>query len=182
MDSELPGWGTEARLAGLTDGLELIATRRLGCAEDGRDAAQETLVRVLERQRSGWRTTDDEMARVAYGILRHVIADIHRLRAREVPGIDHLEESSPDPLETLVRDDERRKVHAALCMLSDSERTLLGRCYVKGERIVEIAAALGEPADRIRKRKSRALERLAARLNGLQASQPRHPPAEAAAS
>jgi DNA-directed RNA polymerase specialized sigma24 family protein len=37
---------------------------------------------------------------------------------------------------------------------------------VDGERVSAIAARLGEPAERVRKRKSRALERLRQELGG----------------
>lgn len=178
MDEHRPTLNLEESLAALAHGLELIATRRLGSSEDGRDAAQETLVRVLERARAataagagagaGGRARpfadQDELARVAYGILRHVIADMHRMRAREVSALDDLQAGGPCPLERLVTDDERTAVHSALARLPDGDRALLERCYVHGERLVSIAEALGEPPSRIRKRKSRALERLATLL------------------
>jgi RNA polymerase sigma factor (sigma-70 family) len=151
----------ENRLAALGDGLELIAARRLGSLDDGRDAAQETLVRLLARVRSGAVHGEDELLRLSYGILRHVIADILRLRAREVTAIDDLQSGGPGALDCIVREDERSVVSAALLRLSESDRLLLTRCFVEGERITTIAAALGEPAARVRKRKSRALERLA---------------------
>lgn len=166
---ELPVLQLEVRLAGLSNGLELIASRRLGCRHDGRDAAQETLVRVLERVRAGSVDGEDELARVAYGILRHVIADMHRLRVREVSALDDLRAGGPGPLDCVVRDDERMAVHAALARLPESDRTLLNRCYLEGERIGAIAAALGEPPERVRKRKSRALQRLANLLPAVRA-------------
>lgn len=166
MNEHAPSHDLESSLAGLAHGMELIATRRLGCRADGSDAAQETLVRVLERIRAGAIADRDELARVAYGILRHVIADIHRLRAREVSAIDDLQSNGPCPLDRMVIDDERSAVHSALGQLSEADRALLERCFVNGERVVAIAAALGEPPERVRKRKSRALERLATLLPG----------------
>lgn len=172
MNEHGPTLDLEESLAALAHGLELIATRRLGSSEDGRDAAQETLVRVLERVRGGGAAgtrarpfaDQDELARVAYGILRHVIADMHRIRAREVSAVDDLLAGGNCPLDRLVTDDERAAVHSALERLPDGDRALLERCYVHGERLVTIAEALGEPPARIRKRKSRALERLATLL------------------
>ena len=41
-----------------------------------------------------------------------------------------------------------------------ADRDLLGLCYFEGLTAVEIADRLGEPPERIRKRKSRAVERL----------------------
>jgi DNA-directed RNA polymerase specialized sigma24 family protein len=48
----------------------------------------------------------------------------------------------------------------ALASLPAVDRELLECCFVQGERVAAIAARTGEPADRIRKRKSRALERM----------------------
>lgn len=153
-----------AKIAQLADGLEIVATRRLGNRDDARDAAQETIARLLERVHAGAIGSDDEIVPVAWGIARHVIADMLRGRARGEAVLCDVASDSPGPLDQLVSADEVSAVRSALSRLSDDDRALLHRCFVLGERIGRIAEDLGEPAERLRKRKSRALQRLAALL------------------
>jgi RNA polymerase sigma factor (sigma-70 family) len=149
---------------GLTDGLEIVATRRLGNAEEARDAAQETIARLLERVNAGLVASEAELAPIAWGIARHVIADMLRERSRVAELPAELPGPGKGPLDALVSADEAARVRRALARLVPGDRALLCRCFVDGERIGAIAEALGEPAERVRKRKSRALQRLAALL------------------
>jgi RNA polymerase sigma factor (sigma-70 family) len=151
-------------LAGIGEGVEIVAARRLGCLEDARDAAQETVARLLERVRAGAVKTAAELAPIAYGIARHVIADVLRARAHTHAELAEHPAHQPDALDVLVQDEERAGVADALERLTPRDRDLLRRCFVDGERVERISAQLGEPAERIRKRKSRALQRLAAIL------------------
>lgn len=153
-----------ALIAELVDGIEIVATRRLGDREEAREAAQETILRLLDRLAAGAITSEEEIIPVAWGIARHVIADMLRLRGREAVLADDVPARFANPLDCLVTADEVARVHAALNQLAPSDRTLLHRCFVDGERIGAIAVALGEPAERLRKRKSRALQRLASLL------------------
>lgn len=149
--------------ASFTTGLELIAFRALGDREDARDAAQETLARALDAVRQGRVPTGVPLAAFVHGIGRHVITDVLRRRMRErgtAPAAELLAAPDPSPLDRLIDAEERERVHGALRQLSPADRDLLQRCFVHGERVVDIAGRLGEPAERVRKRKSRALERL----------------------
>lgn len=154
----------ETRIAELAAGLEIVAVRRLGDRDDARDAAQETIARLLERVRSGKLTCESELVPVAWGIARHVIIDMLRERGRGAVGLTDLECNTPGPLDRLATEDDVRLVRSALSQLQPSDRSLLTRCFVDGEKIGQVAAALGEPAERLRKRKSRALQRLASAL------------------
>lgn len=154
----------DLRIAEVTSGLEIVAIRRLGNRDDALDAVQETVARLLDRVRAGLIATEAEVAPVAWGIARHVIADMLRERARPGGEVADLASPRPGPLDELVTLDEVRRVRSALAHLSAPERALLHRCFVDGERIGHIAQALGEPAERLRKRKSRALQRLATLL------------------
>ncbi len=155
----------DARIAEIRDGLEIVAVRRLGNRDDARDAVQETVARLLARVREGAIATEGELAPIAWGIARHVIADVLRERARPLADVADVESRTRGPLDQLISDDETRRVRRALERLSPDDRLLLHRCFVDGEKIGRIADALGEPAERVRKRKSRALQRLAALLN-----------------
>jgi RNA polymerase sigma-70 factor (ECF subfamily) len=147
-------------------GLLIMAVRGLGNAEDAQDAVRETMARALEALRGNRIPVGVPIQAFVYGIARHVIADRHRHRVRERRSAGDLGALvAPDPsLDTLVRAEERDAVTSALATLPATDRELLERCFVRGERVATIAAGLGEPADRIRKRKSRALERLRERL------------------
>ena len=90
------------------------------------------------------------------------LADILRQRIREgrTRPSDDLPSGAPSPLDHLVRKEEVDRVRSALGRLPDRDRSLLRRFFVEGERLIDIARLQGEPAERIRKRKSRALARL----------------------
>jgi RNA polymerase sigma-70 factor (ECF subfamily) len=96
------------------------------------------------------------------GIARHVIADALRHRRRVVPlSADAVKAAEiPDTLERLVSEAEREGVRRGLARLSDTDRNVLHLSYFEGLSPAEIASRTGEPATRVRKRKSRALERL----------------------
>ena len=154
----------QSRIIELSAGLEIVAVRRLGNRDDARDAVQETIARLLERLTAGNFRSEDEIVPVAWGIARHVIADILRERARSPELLLEARSVSPGPLDQLVTADDVRVVREALGQLAPADRSLLHRCFVDGEKIGAVAAALGEPAERVRKRKSRALQRLASAL------------------
>lgn len=154
----------EARIADLAAGLEIVAVRRLRNRDDARDAAQETITRLLERVRSGRLTCEAELAPIAWGIARHVITDMLRERGRRAVAFTDLRSDAPGPLDQLATEEDVRLVRSALNQLPPADQSLLRRCFVDGEKIGKIAAALGEPAERLRKRKSRALQRLAGAL------------------
>ncbi len=151
----------DSRIADIADGLEIVAIRRLGDRDDASDAVQETLARLLDRVQSGAIATDGELAPVAWGIARHVITDMLRERQRKHAVPDDVTCSRPGPLDALVSADDAAAVRRALQRLSADDQALLRRCFEHGERIGAIAAELGEPPERLRKRKSRALQRLA---------------------
>ena len=154
----------ESRIAELAEGLEIVALRRLGNRDDARDATQETIVRLMERLSAGNLGSEAEIGPLAWGIARHVIADMLRARGRNPDVLVDAVSGTPGPLDQLVTADEVRVVRSALNRLARGDQDLLHRCFVNGEKIGAVAAALGEPAERLRKRKSRALQRLAAAL------------------
>jgi RNA polymerase sigma-70 factor (ECF subfamily) len=154
----------------LAAGLEIVAVRALGNRDDARDAVQETLARALEAVRGGRIPPSVPLEHFVHGIAKHVIADVLRRRHRE-----RAHDADPDlvvhpaasSLEALVRAEDRERVRRALAQLPAADRELLRRCFVDGDRLVDIAQSLGEPPERVRKRKSRALERMRVLLGGL---------------
>ncbi|UCC71647.1 MAG: sigma-70 family RNA polymerase sigma factor [Gemmatimonadota bacterium] len=145
-------------------GLQIMALRALGDLEAAEEAVQETLVRALEALRNGRPRDPEKLGAFVRGIARHVIADARHARQRSAPLEAVLESecgtSLDDPLAALVSDEERDLVRRALTELSAGDRDILHLSFFEGLTPVEIAERLGEPALRIRKRKSRALRRL----------------------
>ena len=148
----------EARL--LAGGIRLIALRELQGEDAAREVVQETLARTIEALEAGRVRDRAHLAAFARGVAHHVIADVHRASSRLVP----LEEGHPSreasPLQSLAAEEERRAVHAALDSLPPHDRDLLRLCFFEGLSPAELALRLGEPGERVRKRKSRALRRL----------------------
>lgn len=143
--------------------LRMIAIRALSDEEDARDAVQETLARALEAVRTGAVPAGVPLSAFIHGIARHVIADTLRRRMRDRgadPEVDRLVAPAPSPLDQLIQREERTRVQRALARLPARDRDLLRRCFVDGQRLVDIATQLGESAESVRKRKSRALEQL----------------------
>jgi RNA polymerase sigma-70 factor (ECF subfamily) len=145
-------------------GLQIMALRALGDPDAAEEAVQETMVRALEALRDGRPSDPDKLGAFVRGIARHVIADTHRARQRSAPlqavPEGELGTSKDDPLTTLITAEERHRVRLALTRLSAGDRQILHLSFFEGLTPAAIAERLGEPALRVRKRKSRALARL----------------------
>jgi RNA polymerase sigma-70 factor (ECF subfamily) len=145
-------------------GLQIMALRALGDPEAAEEAVQETLVRAVQALREGRPSNPENLGAFVHGIARHVIADVHRARKRSAGPHEMLEAghatTADDPLTSLINTEERDRIRHALTQLSAGDRQILHLSFFEGLTPVEIAGRLGEPAPRIRKRKSRALSRL----------------------
>ena len=162
--------GLEDHLERLRAGLHLMAVHRLGSADAAEEAVQETLSRAVVALANGQPAEADRLVAFVTGIARHVIIDILRARGRllsldAVANHQH-QQAAPDALDGLVSAGERARVRVALDGLASTDRELLRLCYFEGLTPTEVAAQFGEPAERVRKRKSRALERLRAAFHG----------------
>jgi len=153
---------TEA-LKRLEKGLGIMALQSLGDLEAAEEAVQETLARTLAALRDGRLRDPAKLTAFVHGIARHVIADVYRSRSRTVhldPDTQPHPSGAAGPLDTLVSAEERQRLRFALNGLSESDREILRLSFEEALSSAEIARHLGEPAARIRKRKSRALDRL----------------------
>jgi RNA polymerase sigma-70 factor (ECF subfamily) len=146
----------------LRPGLELLALRAFGDRAAAEEIAQESLARAVAAAERGTLVRHGGVAAFVAGIARHVITDRLRSTAREAPlsTADAVPNGDTNPLDQLLAADEADRVRAALATLSAGDRELLRLSYYDGRAPAEIAAMTGEPSERIRKRKSRALERL----------------------
>ena len=139
-------------------GLWSYARRRLD-AEAADDAVAETMARAVAGiDRFAWRGGGFDAW--LYGILRHVVVDTHRARARRdghrPPGaVDGL-----GPLEHVLRTEEAGAIRAAFARLDDSDRELLELRVVAGLSAEEVGAVLSKRPGAVRMAQSRALERL----------------------
>lgn len=157
--------GAASAFERIRHGVRIMALKRLSDPAAAEEAAQETMVRLLE----AIERLDDappDLGAYARGIAAHVIADHHRSGPRQISlespqARERLRSpEGKDPLIALITDEQRRRLRDALSRLDDPDRELLRLCFFEGQTPREIAARNGEPAARIRKRKSRALERL----------------------
>ena len=152
--------------------LQVIALRALGDPEAAEEAAQETLTRAVEALRQGRPREGGEgehLGAFVRGIARHVIADMLRARQRTI-GLEAVTEAAGaapgDALSVLISAEEQDRVRRALTQLSAGDQAILHLSFFEGLTPAEIAERLDEPAPRIWKRKSRALERLRRALLG----------------
>lgn len=155
-----------AQLERVRQAARILALRALGDGDAAEEAAQETVVRLIETVRAGrWRREEGSLGAFACGIARHVITDALRRQGRVVPlpaEVADLAARDPDPLDQLVSDGEAARLREALAFLAPADHELLRLSYFEGLSSGEIALRLREPGPRIRKRKSRALDRLRA--------------------
>ncbi|MGQ0538042.1 MAG: RNA polymerase sigma factor [Gemmatimonadaceae bacterium] len=140
-------------------GLAILTLRHLNDADDARDATQEILARALAAIREGRVPPGVQLGAFVYGIARHVIADAIKRRTQAASRAV-LEPSAHSPLEALIEAEELLRLRRALARLEPAERALLTAHYVDGLQLVELAARSGEPPERLRKQKSRAIARL----------------------
>ncbi len=144
--------------------LEIMALRALGDMDSAQEAVQETLTRALGALRDGRIRERDKFAAFVHGIARNVISELQRDRQRFIElGTEPSSALVPDPpnaLDLLISEHEEERVQRALLELTQSDQEILSLSFFEGLTPAEIAERLGEPAERIRKRKSRALARL----------------------
>jgi RNA polymerase sigma-70 factor (ECF subfamily) len=133
--------------------------RMLANEEDARDAAQETMVKVLRnlhRYRSDWR-----FSTWVFGIARNTCIDEHRRRKRrratsEVEVVD----KGPSPYEIAERDHEAVRLHDALEQLPPMYREVLLLYHFEQLKYREISELLDLPLGTVMNRIFRARQRL----------------------
>lgn len=148
----------------LRSGLRIVALRSLGDPEAAEEAAQEALVRGLDALKNDRIENPEKLGAYFRGIVRHVIADRLRESKRTI-SLERLPEypaknPAGNTLERLITEEQRKAVARVIPKLSRQARECLYLSFVEGLPPREIAKKLGEPASRIRKRRSRALQKI----------------------
>ncbi len=148
----------------LRGGLRILCLRVLGNADAAEEAVQETLARAVDALRDSRLADQTKLAAYVTGIARHVCSHVQRDEKRTVsldapaavPGLA----TAHDPLDALIAEAERTRLTTAFGALPAKDQRLLRLCYYEDRSPSEVADLLGEPPERVRKRKSRALDRL----------------------
>jgi RNA polymerase sigma-70 factor (ECF subfamily) len=140
------------------------ASRRLATADDARDAVSEALTRAVAGM--------DRMARSGatpeawiFGVLRHVVLDLQRKSYRQRRPKVSREVTEPEPIETIVVEEEGLSMRAAFARLPDRDRDILELRVVAGLGSEEAAKVLGMRPGALRTAQTRALQRLRALLS-----------------
>lgn len=142
-----------------------FVARRTRSREDAEDAVSRTFHRLLERL-AAVETSRGGVAAFALAIARNLLIDDARARRTSLPieeaGAILVEESTP--LGELLRDEELRRLRAALAGLPAETRELVALRYGDGLSHAEIGGLLGLTEVACRQRASRALASLKAAL------------------
>jgi RNA polymerase sigma-70 factor (ECF subfamily) len=136
-----------------------------GDAHQAEDLTQETFAAAWEKIAAfrGRSALSTWLHRIAYT----KFIDAQRARRRAAGALERLagpKPSPPDPFDTVMADDEARRLYRALHGLDDPERSLLVLHYLQGLSYREMAAVLDEPSGTVKWRTAEALNRLRAVL------------------
>ena len=132
------------------------------------EVAQESLTRLVLALREGRLQNPAHLGAFTRAIARHVIVDMLRARQRlAATGPTAEPASDEDSLGAMVSAEQAARVHSALERLSAGDRQILRLSFFEGLTPQQVAERVGEPSPRVRKRKERALERLASGTYGL---------------
>jgi RNA polymerase sigma-70 factor (ECF subfamily) len=129
--------------------LRSYAARRLGSRTSAEDAVQETLLRAWKHA-AGFDPARGTMRSWLYGILRNLLVDLARARARQpesTPMIADVVEA--DEVDDLLGS---LTIAAALRRLSPEHRVAVYHCYLKQRPHAEVARLLGVPIGTVRSR------------------------------
>lgn len=146
--------------------LRVMIAARIHDRETARDLAQEALIASLSALREGALRESVKLAAFVHGVARN-IANNHLRRRQAAPAELPID---PDALAAApaAEDRERRSIASrALRALPAADREVLTLTLVDGLKPGEIAQRLGESAEVIRTRKSRALKKVIAEVERL---------------
>ena len=136
-----------------------FAYRMLGNEQDARDAAQDTMVKILrnlERYDAKWRFTT-----WMFSIARNTCIDEHRRRRwRSDSELPDVADNAPDALELTSRNRKNEHLHSALQAIPPLYREVLVMYHFEHLKYQEIADALAIPIGTVMNRIFRARAKL----------------------
>lgn len=136
-----------------------FALRMLGDAQDARDAAQETMVKVLrslDRYDARWR-----FSTWVFGIARNTCIDEHRRRRKGPDALDgEVVDRRAGPHELSSRAERARLLHRALAELPPLYREVIVLYHFEHLKYEEIASTLDLPLGTVMNRIFRARKKL----------------------
>lgn len=147
-----------------------FSMRRLHDVALAEDVAQETLQRVATALRAGRVDNVAALPAFVFQTASHVCLQHLRSAGRESRALSRLaidpalQGDAHDPLASLISEERRRMVHAALVRLDVADQSLLHALYFEHQDPAQLAAELGVTPAAFRVRKHRAIRRLAALL------------------
>jgi RNA polymerase sigma-70 factor (ECF subfamily) len=156
-----------AELEQFRERLRYFAARRLRSWTEAEDVAQEALRRAFEALNSGRISNPSALPAFLFQTALHVCQ--HRARSfgrearalREVGAVKSGQTTADDPLASLISEERRVQVRAALERLESNDREVLSLTYVEALQTAQIAQRLDLTEGNVRVRRHRALQRLA---------------------
>jgi RNA polymerase sigma factor (sigma-70 family) len=161
------------------EGLLVYFVRRTFDIEVARDLTAETFARAFEHRRRFRGTTAADATGWLYGIAHHQLSHYLRRGVVHLRALEHLSIELPvvddDDLQRIVElgglDGMRGRLEAALKNLDREQRRAIELRIVEERPYAEVAACLGVSEQTARARVSRALRKLAARLDSVAISE-----------
>ena len=152
--------------------LRVFALRRLRDSAAAEDVAQETMDRVLAARREGRVRDEGALPGFVFSTARNICLHHERSAGREERALRRVTAASDclttgDALTSLVSEEQRAGVRAALARLGEDDYRLLQLLYFDQLEPADAASLLGCSAVAFRVRKHRALERLSKLLSGV---------------
>ncbi|HEY2934300.1 MAG TPA: sigma-70 family RNA polymerase sigma factor [Acidobacteriota bacterium] len=138
--------------------------RRLRDRSLAEELTQETLIIAMQAVRQDRLREEAKLAGYVFGIAKNLYYKTCRQRAQQ----DKFTADSGgepcrwliDPEAAVLLEEQRKQVRCALDAMRADDREILRRALVDAQPLEEIAHELGVPYAAVRKRKSRAIERL----------------------
>jgi RNA polymerase sigma-70 factor, ECF subfamily len=142
-----------------------LALRRLGDRGRAEDASQEAFVAIWRSART-YDPARGNGAPWLYAVARNAITDGLRRTPEPAADVPDAPSGEPDPAMRAEEAWTAWRVHRALEVLPDNERTVIEVAYWRGLSQSEIAQLLGIPLGTVKTRTRSALARLAQELDG----------------
>ena len=146
--------------------------RRLRDRATAEDVIQEALLAVIAAVRKNHLKDETKLGSFVFAVAENMVRKQFRARAREGEISEEERETRAmswlgDPEAALLVEEQRKQVREGLKKLSSTDREVLEHCFGDPKPLEQLAKNLGVSYSSLRKRKSRALDRLRQILLGV---------------